>query len=120
MRAQSSRDKNERWSLCQCDCGSTPIEVKNNMLQNGWKQSCGCLMSQGEYKIEKLLLENDIPFIKEYKFTELYGKSPLCPLRFDFAIFCHNTLLYLIEYDGRQHFDGPEATWAHTHSLEEI
>ena len=35
MRLQSSRNKRERWSLCQCDCGSEPIEVKNNMLQNG-------------------------------------------------------------------------------------
>lgn len=35
MRKQESRDKMERWSLCQCDCGSVPIEVKNNMLQTG-------------------------------------------------------------------------------------
>ena len=27
MRKQKSRDKNWRWSLCQCECGSDPIEA---------------------------------------------------------------------------------------------
>ena len=65
MRKQESRNKMERWSLCQCDCGSAPIEVKNNMLQTGWKKSCGCLQSQGEFIIEKILQENEINYIKE-------------------------------------------------------
>ena len=41
-------------------------------------------------------------------------------LRFDFAIFENNQLAYLIEFDGRQHFTGPEAGWAQSSSLEEI
>lgn len=119
MRKQVSRDKNERWSLCQCDCGSEPIEVKNNMLQNGWKTSCGCLQSKGEYIIESILKDNDIAYIKEYSFNDLVGEHG-GKLRFDFAVFQNNELYCLIEVDGRQHYDGPEATWTHTHSLEEI
>ena len=119
MRKQVSRDKNERWSLCQCDCGSEPIEVKNNMLQNGWKSSCGCLQSQGEFVISKILEENNINFIKEYKIPELISPKGF-PLRFDFAVFENNNLSYLIEFDGRQHYTGPESTWKNTHSLEEI
>lgn len=119
MRLQSSRNKRERWSLCQCDCGSEPIEVKNNMLQNGWKKSCGCLQSQGEFTISKLFEENNINFIKEYKIPELISPKGF-PLRFDFAVFENNSLSYLLEFDGRQHYTGPEATWKNTHSLEEI
>lgn len=119
MRKQTSRNKNERWSLCQCDCGSEPIEVKNNMLQNGWKKSCGCLQSQGEFIIEKLLQENNIYYIKEYSFNDLVGLKG-GHLRFDFAIFEQKQLKFLIEFDGRQHYEGPEATWKQTHSLEEI
>lgn len=37
MRKQTSRNKNWRWSLCQCDCGSDPIEASNNLLKNGKK-----------------------------------------------------------------------------------
>ena len=117
MRKQESRNKMERWSLCQCDCGSTPIEVKNNMLQTGWKKSCGCLQSQGEFIIEKILQENEINYIKEYKFNDLKN---IKPLRFDFAIFNNNTLQFLIEFDGKQHYTGPEASWKNTRTLKEI
>lgn len=40
--------------------------------------------------------------------------------RFDFAIFKDNKLAYLIEFDGRQHFSGPESKWKYTRTLEEI
>lgn len=117
MRKQTSRDQNERWSLCQCDCGSKPIEVKNNMLQSGLKKSCGCLQSQGEFVIEQILKNNNIQYIKEYSFQDLKVKNFL---RFDFAIFENNQLSYLIEFDGKQHFTGPEAKWKNSHSLEKI
>jgi hypothetical protein len=31
-----------------------------------------------------------------------------------------NNLSYLIEFDGRQHFTGPETVWTHSASLETI
>lgn len=119
IRKQSSRNKNERWSLCQCECGSKPIEVKNNMLQNGKKKSCGCLHSAGEFKIKQILEENNITYLQEYSFPDLISNKGRC-LRFDFAIFQNNQLSFLIEFDGRQHYTGPEATWSHSITLEEI
>ena len=120
MRKQQSRDKNERWSLCQCSCGSEPIEVRNNELQNGWKKSCGCLSSYGELIIKKILEENNINYIREYHFDDLKNKETNKPYRFDFAIFQNNQLSFLIEFDGRQHYTGPEAKWSKSISLEEI
>lgn len=122
FRKQESRDKNWRWSLCQCDCGSAPIEVPNALLISGHKKSCGCLKSYGENIIIKILKENNITFQTEFKFPDLYNKDPNKPLRFDFAIFNNdsNDLLFLIEFDGRQHFTGPEAKWKNSNTLEEI
>lgn len=119
MRQQKARNKNERWSLCQCSCGSAPIEVKNNMLQSGWKKSCGCLHSYGEFIIRKMLEENHINFIEQYSFPDLVGKNNGL-LRFDFAVFEDAKLQYLIEYDGKQHFFGPEGKWTNGASLEDI
>ena len=119
LRKQLSRNKNERWSLCQCDCGSKPIEVKNNMLQNGWKKSCGCLQSQGEFVIEKTLKENGTSYLKEFSFSDLKGLHG-CKLRFDFAIFQDEKILFLIEFDGRQHYEGPDPGWDNVQTFEEI
>lgn len=117
MRKQESRDKNERWSLCQCDCGNI-VEVKNNMLQNGWKKSCGCTSSSFEEKrISQILEQNNIFYIKEYSFSDLYYQNINAKLRFDFAIFKDNQLRYLIEFDGKQHIK-EKAGWGE--SLENI
>lgn len=119
FRKQASRDKNERWSLCKCDCGNT-VEVSNNMLQSGWKKSCGCMTSHGEFLIERMLQEYNINYKKQYSFDDLVTKTNT-KLRFDFAIFTkNNELKFLIEFDGRQHFDGPEAKWTNSDSLAEI
>lgn len=105
FRQQSSRDKRERWSLCQCSCGSKPIEIANNRLQNGNKKSCGCLSaSYGEEEIKKILDENNIQYITQYYFNDLYTKRVCDKLRFDFAVFKDNNLSHVIEFDGRQHF----------------
>lgn len=119
MRKQNSRNKNWRWSLCQCECNSPPIEVPNALLINGHKTSCGCICSIGEETIKKILQENNINFIQEYKFSDLRGETGK-QYRFDFAIFQDNVLQYLIEFDGRQHYTGPEASWKNTRTLEEI
>lgn len=120
MRKQKSRNKNWRWSLCQCECGSKPIEVANNILLNGHKKSCGCIQSVGEEIIEKILKENNIQYIKEYSFSDLTNSLTGYHYRYDFAIFKDNTLNFLIEFDGRQHYTGPEAGWTDRSSLEEI
>lgn len=117
-RKQQCRDKKERWSLCQCDCGNF-IEVSNNNLKSGGTTSCGCVKSRGERIIGELLRKNNINFSTQYTFSDLRSdKNTL--LRFDFAIFINNQLYELIEFDGRQHFQGPDATWKNSDSLETI
>lgn len=118
LRKQKSREKQQRWSLCQCSCGSEPIEVANNLLINGHKKSCGCIKSYGELVIKKILDDNHIEYKREYSFNDLRGpKNGL--LRFDFAIFKNNQLQYLIEFDGRNHFNTPEGKWDN-YTLEDI
>ena len=75
--------------------------------------------SFGETMIETILQQNNIQYIKEYSFSDLLSVNG-CPLRFDFAIFENQELKYLIEFDGRQHYTGPEAKWSHATSLEDI
>ena len=113
-----SRGKQARWSKCKCDCGNT-IEVLNNNLKNGNTQSCGCVKSRGETIIRKILLDNNINFANEYTFPDLLAPSGY-NLKFDFAIFKDNKLFELIEFDGRQHYFGPDATWKNSYSLEEL
>lgn len=99
---------------CICSCGvSTFASV--NALNSGHKQSCGCLSSKGELKIGKLLKENNILFEKQKTFKDCCSENNNL-LRFDFWI--NNS--FLLEFDGRQHFEGPEAKWKESLSLEEI
>ncbi len=115
---QNCRDKQVRYSLCKCDCGNI-VEVLNNNLKTGGSQSCGCVQSRGEQVIAKILRDNNINFCTQYSFPDLKTEKN-GTLRFDFAIFKNNTLYSLIEFDGRQHYFGPEASWSHCNSLEEI
>ena len=88
---------------CQCDCGNT-CDVNGTYLRQGISTNCGCEKSVGEARIASLLKENNILFKKEYTFPDLLGDRGH-RLRFDFAILnSDNSLQYLIEYDGIQHF----------------
>lgn len=118
FKEQNNRTKRERWSLCQCDCGNI-IEVRNNNLNTGMTQSCGCVKSRGERIIAQLLRDNNINFATQYSFPDLHSdKNAL--LKFDFAIFKNDQLYKLIEFDGRQHYFGPDAKWKESDSLETI
>ena len=118
FRLQNSRNKRERWSLCQCDCGNI-VEQRNNNLISGAVQSCGCVKSRGERAIAQLLRDNNINFATQYSFSDLRTDRGGV-LKFDFAIFENNKLIKLIEFDGRQHTQGPDGTWSHSESLEII
>jgi hypothetical protein len=59
-----------------------------------------CNASIGVIKIEELLQQNNIEYIREYSFSDLIGKNKM-PYRFDFYL---PTLNRLIEFDGIQHF----------------
>ena len=94
----SHTNNQKRFWKCQCDCGNITY-VSTSDLITGHTSSCGCLKSsRGEYEIEKLLKENGLTFIKEKTFDGCIDKIKL---RFDFYV--NNS--YLIEFDGRQHFE---------------
>ena len=85
---------------CKCDCGNEK-DVFGTDLRNGTTASCGCMgNSKGEWKIEQLLLENNLLYIKEY--PQIISEKTL---RFDFAILKENKLWYFIEFDGKQHYE---------------
>lgn len=90
------------WN-CKCECGNTVI-VSGCHLRSGHTQSCGCIHSRGEEAVSKVLRKKNIIFQGQYTFNDLVSELG-ANFRFDFAVFDENhTLLFLIEYDGEQHF----------------
>lgn len=84
---------------CKCDC-DVIRNVLSTSLNQGLTLSCGdhSNISKGNEKIIKLLQEAEISFETEKKFSTCKDKN-LLP--FDFYV--NNS--YLIEYDGKQHYD---------------
>ena len=88
---------------CKCDCGGGSI-VDSTNLKNGNTNSCGCIKSKGEMKINQWLTDHKINFIPQYSHHDIFLSSGRRPF-FDFAIFSNNNdLLCLIEYQGPQHY----------------
>ena len=117
-RKAKSNNKNIRWHKCKCDCGNI-IEVTGNNLKSGATKSCGCIKSRGEKIIADLLRTNNINFSQQYTFSDLRTEKDGI-LRFDFAVFKDNKLYELIEFQGRQHYEGPDGTWSNSDSLKTI
>ena len=103
-----SKDGRAQW-VCRCKCGNEIITT-GKLLRDGDKLSCGCMKkSKGELKIEQLLEENHIVYAEQYtQYIEqnFYKVIEKHPYYFDFAILNDKKeLLYLIEFDGIQHFE---------------
>ena len=89
---------------CQCDCGNI-TNVPSRNLRDGRTISCGCIHSLGEQKISNILKENNIMYQQQYTFDNFRFKDTGGTPRYDFCIIDNNNnVLYLIEYDGIQHF----------------
>ena len=73
---------------------------------NGNTQSCGCLKSKGELKINTLLNKMLITYKTQYSFDDCRFPNTNKLAYFDYAIFHNDKLLCLIEYDGAQHYYG--------------
>jgi hypothetical protein len=98
---------------CLCECGNE-TSVSYSDLKYNHTRSCGCIKkSYGEDLIQKILTEKNIPFLMEYSFNDCILPSGR-KARFDFYV--NNK--YLIEFDGKQHFD-PDAGWG-SEKLEDI
>lgn len=98
------QDEKEPHWLCKCDCGNEKI-VRGQDLRYGNTKSCGCLVSNLEFLLKKYLEKRKISYKEQFQFSDLYYKNKNYPLRFDFAIFENNNLKFLIECQGKQHYD---------------
>lgn len=86
--------------MCKCDCGNF-YKAASTQLSRGDINSCGCLKeSKGVLKIEEILKEKHLKYIKEKTFESCRFKDTNALARFDFYV--ENK--FLIEYDGEQHF----------------
>ena len=107
---QEERPRKNRTGLywnCTClNCGRKNVIVFGDYLRNGDTKSCGCINSMNESKIAQMLDNGNIKYQTQYTFSDLYSNRKCDKLMFDFAIFNknNNSLLYLIEFDGSQHF----------------
>lgn len=92
----------EVYWKCQCDCGNI-VEVRGQNLKRKNENrtiSCGCAhRSAGEIYISRILDENKIAYLQQYRFPDLPKSS------FDFAVIKGDKPIRLIEFDGEQHFE---------------
>ena len=88
--------------LCECECGNTTYVLGYN-LTNGNTNSCGCLKSKGEYKINEILTKMGVSYKTQYSFKDCRFPDSQKLAYFDYAIFKGDKLIALIEYDGIQH-----------------
>lgn len=100
-------DKEGIYWNCTCTkCGRRNVIVFGDYLRNGDTKSCGCMNSINESKICQMLDHLGIKYEQQQKFNDLSSTGRACDvLPFDIAVYNNNTLLYLIEYDGIQHFE---------------
>lgn len=101
------RVENNRFNhicyLCKCDCGGETIVDATN-LRNGNTNSCGCIKSKGEMKIQQYLQKENIKYQSQYSFDDIFLSTGRRPF-YDFAIFDENNKIkYIIEYQGKQHY----------------
>ena len=81
-----------------CDKHGSFWQTPNNHLRGAGCGKCKN-KSKGEYKIEKILIENNISFYQQQTFDNCRYKGLL---KFDFYL---PALNFCIEYDGIQHFE---------------
>lgn len=99
-----------QWK-CRCKhCGNI-FTTRGSSIRAGYVKSCGCVYSRNEQLINKLLQEANVEYATQYTFPDLTGVNG-GRLRFDFAIFKNGTLSHLIEYNGKQHYEQAEGSWA--------
>lgn len=83
-------------------CGSSTTATRDALV-NGVKKSCGCLISEGELKVRQLLNAKKIRYESGFSFPDLLSDKGN-PLLFDICVFENETIAYLIEYQGIQHY----------------
>ena len=92
------------WNCTCLKCGKENVIVFGDYLRKGETASCGCINSKNESNIAFLLDLENIQYIKQYYFSNLFSNKKQDKLYFDIAVFENAKLKYIIEYDGIQHF----------------
>lgn len=95
-------EKHRTYWNCKCDCGNTTVATKANLI-NGFVKSCGCLRSVGEADIQKELDRLGVCYIHNVMFDTLVNENGN-HLIFDFAVKNGSEILFLLEYQGAQHY----------------
>lgn len=92
---------------CFCDCGNTTY-VPIGQLTRGHTLSCGCRhKSKWEMFIYDLLVELNVNFTSQKRFSDCMNQKGSDMLPFDFYLPDYNVI---IEYDGEHHFQ-PVKGW---------
>lgn len=80
-----------------CECGNTHSSQPSLLLQG---HRCGhCAMSKPETDVVRILEDNDILYIHDYKFSDCKYKNEL---KFDFRLEDYG---WIIEIDGKHHYE---------------
>ena len=97
--AEAPSQKGSGAWLCECDCGNIHYTTAE-LLLNGKTKSCGCVHSRGNQKIQQILSQLNLTFLKEYqvRINEIN-------YYYDFAIVYNEKIICFIEYDGILHFE---------------
>lgn len=118
MATEEEKPRHDRYGIywnCTCtNCGRENVIVFGDYLRNGDTSSCGCITSKNESAISKLLDNAGIKYKTQYTFDDLTSPDTNInrdKLMFDFAIFNNDELIYLIEFDGVQHFSHANCGW---------
>lgn len=95
------------WNCTCTKCGRKNVIVFGDYLRKGETKSCGCINSFNESKIAQMLDTLNIKYKQQVCFEDLFGLTnrPCDKLIFDFGIYNNETLIYIIEFDGIQHFE---------------
>ena len=93
------KSSNEKIEIQHISCGHT-FEMKYRFFVNMDQRCPKCRLSKGEEKIKEYLDKNNFKYINEFRINNCRDKRPL---PFDFSVEI-NDQVYLIEYDGIQHF----------------
>lgn len=95
----SKNNWNRKGLIFECECGKK-FETSMASFSNGKFRcdDCSKSISKYEYHVMNFLKENNIDYIKEFKFNDC---RDILPLPFDFYLVHENKI---IEVDGIQHF----------------
>lgn len=97
----SHMEKGQQMWKCLCDCGNWCI-TSTQRLNQGKKNSCGCLISTNEFEFMEYLKSAGYNYRHQYTFEDCRncGKLP-----FDFALLDKDdNVIMLVELQGQQHY----------------